>query len=40
MAADPVQELLFCPATIPVHNDSDMMGQLFLVDFFHSLGIP
>jgi hypothetical protein len=40
VATDPVQELFFGPATISVHNDSDMTGQLFSIDLFHHWGIP
>jgi hypothetical protein len=39
MAADTVQELLFGPAAISIHDDCDMTGKFSLIDLFHDLQI-
>jgi len=35
VAGDSVPELLLGPATISIHNDGDMAGEVFFIDFFH-----
>jgi hypothetical protein len=36
VAGDSVPELLFGPASISIHNDGDVAGKVFFIDFFHN----